>query len=176
MSPKPWSFWLQTSSSPVPLEMCFHPHLNYASLSKTQEELLAFLQQATFAFKDRAHASLEILLLLCAHDMHEGKMLFPGLLMQLFLLEKLFLSGQCSSSAPEGPSPAATLAPAEWCLRENLAPISNFKKYKVATYWAKVSNPNWRSPEQYTWVTSPSLMEMQFCSSILPFQPWYCSI
>lgn len=126
-SPKPWSFRLLTSSSPVPLEMCFHPYLNCVSLSKRQEELLAFLQQPTFAFKDRAHASLETLLLHCAHDMHKGKMLFPGL-MQLFLPEKLFLSGQCSSSAPEGPSPAATLAPAVWCLRENLAPISNFKK------------------------------------------------
>lgn len=112
--------------------MCFHPHLNYASLSKRQEELLAFLQQPTFAFKDTVHTSLEILLLCCAHDMHRGKMLFPGL-MQLFLPEKLFLSGQCSSSAPEGPSPAATLAPAERCLRENLAPVSNFKKYNVAT-------------------------------------------
>lgn len=126
-SPKPWSFRLPTSSSPVPLEMCFHPCLNCVSLSKRQEELLAFLQQPTFAFKDTAHASLETLLLYCAHDMHKGKMLFPGL-MQLFLPEKLFLSGQCSSSAPEGPSPAATLAPAVWCLRENLAPISNFKK------------------------------------------------
>lgn len=133
VSPKSWSFRLLTSYFPVPLEMCFHPHLNYVSLSKRQEELLAFLQPPTFAFKDTVHASLETLLLHCAHDIHKGKMLFPGL-MQLFLPEKLFLSGQCSSSAPQGPSPAATLAPAEWCLRENLASISNFKKQNVATY------------------------------------------
>lgn len=92
--------------------MCFHSHLNYVSLSKRQEELLAFLQQPTFASKDTEHASLEILLSCYAHDMHKGEMLFPGLT-QLFLPEKIFLSGQCSSSAPEGPSPAATLAPTD---------------------------------------------------------------
>jgi len=43
-----------TSFSPDPFETCFHPHHNEVSLSKRQKELLAFLQQPVFAFKDTA--------------------------------------------------------------------------------------------------------------------------
>lgn len=133
MSPKPWSFRLLTSSSPAPLELCFHPHCNDVSLSKRQKELLAFLQQPVFAFKDTAHPSLEVLLLHCADEMHEGKMLLPGLT-QLFLPSKLFPSRQHFPLAPERPPPAAAPAPAAWCLRENLAPIRNLTQLNVATY------------------------------------------
>lgn len=122
-----------TSSSLAIFKMCFHLHDNI--FSERQRELQAFLQQSVFAFENPEHASLELLLLHCADELHDGKMLLLGLT-QLFPLSKLFShrSRERFTLAPEEPSPAAALVPAVWYVREHLAPVIKLANLKAAVH------------------------------------------